>query len=154
VTFERSTNYRLVHAILTADARSYDAMGDDAAPAREAFRPNESPAIWYVIARADDGRALGLFVFVPLNSILWEIHNCFLPNAWGARALAAGRAVLPWFFAHSTARRIVGATPANNRLAVRYALKCGMVPYGTNPGAFQKHGVLHDLVLTGIDRPK
>jgi RimJ/RimL family protein N-acetyltransferase len=53
-------------------------------------------------------------------------------------------------FAHSPCRRIVGATPANNRLALRFAIACGMEHFGTNPKAFLKNGVLHDLILTGI----
>lgn len=150
MTFERSTDYVLIHKILTANARSYDAMGDDAAPPIGEFEVNQHPAIWYVIARSAEGDVVGLFTFIPLNAVCYEAHNCLLPRAWGPQALEAGRGVIAWMFAHSPCRRIVGATPAYLRLAVKFAKTSGMVEYGRNPKAFLKYAILHDLILTGI----
>jgi hypothetical protein len=150
VKFRRTTDYELVRQILTANARSYDAMCEDGSPRREEFRPIEHPAIWYVVAGSDAGVVYGLFMFVPQNAICYEVHNCFLPRAWGRQALEAGRGASGWMFANSPCRRIVGATPAYLRLALAFAKRSGMVEYGINPKAFLKNGVLHDLILTGI----
>lgn len=147
--FERSIDYNLIREIQTADARSYAAHCDDFAPSRADYQPNRHPDLWYVIAR-DRETALGLFVFVPLNAVLYEVHNCLLPVAWGSAAIRAGRGAAAWMFANSPARRIVGATPAHLRLAVAFAKRCGMVEYGRNPKSFLKGGELQDLILTGI----
>ncbi len=150
--FERSIDYLLIREIQTADERSYEAHRDDFAPSLAEYEPNRHPAIWYVIAREDQGTLLGLFVFVPLNTVCYEVHNCLLRRSWGPRAAEAGRGVLDWMFANSPARRIVGATPADLRLAVAFAKRCGMVEYGRNPRSFQRGGELRDLILMGISK--
>jgi hypothetical protein len=149
VTFERSIDYKLIREILTADPRSYDAMSDDASPSIAEFEPNQHPAIWYVVVRSAE-EPIGLFTFIPQNAVCYEAHTCMLRAAWGREALTAGRGVIGWMFEHSPCRRIVGATPAYLRLAVRFAESSGMVEYGRNPKAFLKNAILHDLILTGI----
>jgi RimJ/RimL family protein N-acetyltransferase len=147
VTFERTTDYALVRAVFTHRTQ-YGAMTDDFSPAPEDFQVNTDPRIWYVLAR-ENGRVLGVFTLLGQNTVLYEIHWSLLPCAWGRRTVPATTGAIAWMFAHSPARRIIGAIPAYNRLAIKLARRVGMREFGVNPRAFQKHGELHDLVLLG-----
>ena len=150
MTFERTRDLGFVRAILT-DPRIWPHVGDDFSGPRDTFQPNSDPRIWWV--RASNGDVhLGLFMFLPRSTVLWEEHVSMLPSAWGPKALKAGREVIPWLWEHTTCRRLIGEIPASNTLAIRYAEACGFERYGVNPRAFMKKGVLEDLVLLGISK--
>ena len=70
--FERSTDLRLVRAILT-DPDIYDRMGDDGIPPREEYQVPNHPGIWWITVW-DRERLLGLFAFFPENAICWATH--------------------------------------------------------------------------------
>lgn len=148
MTFERTTDYDLIRRVFTHPA-VYRHLGDDFSPAAADFAVNEHPDIWYVIARDELG-VLGVITFIPQSRILWEMHLCLLPDAWGSRAAKMGDSLYQWVWTNTPCRRITGAIPATNRLAIRWARVSGMEQYGTNPRAFRKGGRLIDLVLMGI----
>lgn len=149
ISFERTFDMDLVRSILTNNPRSYRAMGDDACPPLSEFKVHEDERIWYVIPR-DGEEVLGVFPFIPVNAVLYDVHLCILPAAWGGRSVPAFRGALDWMFENSPARRISGAVSAENRLAIKLALRCGMEIVGGHPKAFLKNGILHDVVLLGI----
>lgn len=151
MTFERTTDYRLVRAILT-DPGLYPHMGDDFAPAREEFRVNEHPAIWYVLV-IDDGELLGLFSFFPENQICWAAHVAMFRGTEPARTHQAGREVVDWLWAQSPCLRLIASVPVSNRAAVRFGLRAmGLRAYGRNKASFQKGGRLWDQILMGRSR--
>jgi RimJ/RimL family protein N-acetyltransferase len=150
MTFERTTNAVLIKLILRHPA-IWPHVGDDFAPSAEAFEPNLDSRLWYVTAH-DADELLGLFLFVPQTTVCWESHVSMLPSAWGRRALQAGRDVIPWLFAHTTCRRLIGQISEGNPRAIWYAKAAGMVEYGRNPQAWLKDGILHDQVLVGISK--
>jgi RimJ/RimL family protein N-acetyltransferase len=130
--------------------RLWDAGADDFAPAAEHFEVRVADGIRYV--RVDDAaRLLGIFIFVEQNRICWEIHFRVLPIAWGSRARDALRGAVEWAYQNG-ARRIVTSIPPSNRLAIRFAERCGFAEYGRNPNAVLKGGRLIDLVLLGHQR--
>lgn len=134
-----------------AHSALYDAGADDYAPTREAFRPRTDEAIYYV--RVDDGAGyLGLFVLAPQSAVCWEIHTRLLPCAWGDRALEAMRGIVAWAFAGGApgCRRITGAVPRENRLAIRFALRAGFQLFGVNEKSYLKNGRLTDQILLGV----
>lgn len=145
ISFARTRDLALVRRAI-ASPRVYDASSDDAAPPRQEFRPNDHPGIWFVTA-ADDRGLIGLFTFVPLNAVLWEIHAT---RVFGRGAVEALAGAVDWFTAETRARRIVASIPATNRAAIRCALRAGFREYGRNPRSFLKSGELVDLVLVGI----
>jgi RimJ/RimL family protein N-acetyltransferase len=151
IHFARIYDLEFVRAILS-HPRIFPHIGDDYAGPREAFTPNSDFRIWWVEAKGDQGELLGMFMFLPRSQVLWESHVALLPSAWGAKALRAGREVIPWVFEHTTCRRLIGEVPRSNTLAIRYAEACGFVRYGVNRRAFMKRGVLEDLVLLGISK--
>lgn len=152
LTFERTTNYELVRAIVTNPVL-YKHITDDGSPAREKFRPIEHSAIWYVLVWNDD-KLLGLFMFVPLNSVCFEVHTCLLPASWGKHTEAAAQGVAEWIWEHTACQRIITNVPSYNRLALRLALLSGMKEFGVNKDSFLKNGQLYDQIMLGISKPK
>jgi RimJ/RimL family protein N-acetyltransferase len=149
VLFERVYDLELVREMIAGDPRVYSLSSDDAAPERTAFRPNTHPAIWYVVA-ADELGVIGLFVLVPQNAVTWEMH---VTRAFGGRAVAAGRLILPWLFAELPGcRRIVAAIAGSNRVALRYAEAIGFRRFGVNESSFLRNGQLLDQVLLGVSK--
>ena len=148
--FKRVYDLELVRAVLS-HPRIFPHIGDDYAGPRESFTPNSDYRIWWVEAN-NDGELLGLFMFLPRSTVLWEMHVSLLPGAWGPPGLRAGRQVIPWVWENTTCRRLIGEVPRSNTLAIRWAEACGFTRFGVNPRAFMKRGVLEDLVLLGISR--
>lgn len=147
IAFARTSDLSLVRSLISGDARVWDAATDDGSPSREDFTPNDHPAIWYVVGR-DGAEIISLYTLIPVNAVCWELHvTRFFPRA-GAEALLALQA---WAFRNVPGcRRILATVTAANRLGLR-ALRCaGFIEYGRNPGAFLKHGQLHDLILLGV----
>jgi RimJ/RimL family protein N-acetyltransferase len=146
--FERTRDYDLVRQIMT-DPRVWPHISDDLAPAPTDFRPLECEAVWYVLV-IGAGEVLGLFAFVPQNSVCWEVHTCLDPRAWGATGARAARELPAWIWANTPCRRIVTSVPAYNRLALRFARAAGMQEFGVNPRSYLKNGELQDQVLLGL----
>jgi hypothetical protein len=149
VTFERTTDYPLVRAILTMPGL-YRHMGDDFAPAREAFELNTHPAIWYVLVLGEDGELHGLFSFFPENTICWQVHVAMLRGVSPAVTHLAGQGVVDWLWAHTGCERLIASVPACNRAAVRFGIEAmGLERYGCNEASFQKFGRRWNQILMG-----
>ena len=151
IYFERSKDYALIRGILTQPS-IWRHISDDFSPEPDEYRPIESESIWYVMVW-DGNELLGLWMFHPHNGICWEVHTALLPDAYGDRARAAAIGMTKWMWRNTPCRRIITHVPANNRLALRFAIEAGMEVYGTNPASFQKGGKLIDQICLGISRP-
>jgi hypothetical protein len=151
----RSQDYELIRRIMT-HPRVYPHISDDGSPAVEQYRPIENDALWYVILRdvkpADEVETLGLWLFVPENSVCWQVHTCLLPDAWGPQGRAAAKVLQEWIWTRTPCRRIVTVIPELNKLAVWFAFEAGMIPYGFNPHSFLKNGELWGQVLMGVSK--
>lgn len=145
IAFARVHDLALVRATITAPG-AWEPATDDSAPAIGDWDPNPHPAIWYVLA-SESERAISLYCLVPQNAVTWEIHAS---RVFGRGASAAHKAVFPWAFAATGARRIVASIPATNRIAIRAAERAGMTRYGLNPASYLKHGELIDQILLGV----
>lgn len=148
--FERTRDFELVRQIMTSP-QNWAAGADDYAGAPEDFRPREDEGIVYALA-FDGAELLGLFVLAAHSAVEYEIHTRLLPNGYGARATAAIRGVCAWFFETMSCKRIVGAVPETNRLAIRYASAAGFEQYGFNRASYAKGGQLIGQVLFGISK--
>lgn len=131
--------------------RIYPHITDDFSPPVESFEPGIHPNIHYVLAVSDEDNILGCFVFEEHSPVVWEVHTCLLPEAWGSSERIC-RMVAEWVFSRTEVNRIVTQVPAHNRLAYRLAKRAGMTEYGRNPASFKKHGVLEDVILLGLTR--
>lgn len=151
--FERSFDYTLIRQTMTTPA-IYRMIGDDSSPAVEDFRPPEHELIRYVLAY-DGDELLGCFIFTPESSACLQVHTCLLPIAplIAGRSLAAARGVIQWIWETTGYCRIVTRVPDFNRLALRFALKAGMVEFGVNPMSYRKNGILQGQTYLGIGKP-
>lgn len=145
--FERTTDAELIRVIVT-HPKVYAKVTDDNAPSPEKWRPQMNEAAWYVLVW-DEDVILGLWAFFPENSVTWKAHICYLPDAYGV-SIEATRDLFRWVFSNTACRRIVGAIPFSNKLALRMAAGAGCKPFGIDEGSFLKDGRLQDRVMMGI----
>mgnify|MGYP001588587207 CR=1 FL=1 len=129
--------------------RIWPSISDDGSPAREAFQA--SPSLTY-LGMFEGHEYLGLFVLHQHNAIMWEVHTCLLPSAWGSRAQACAKLCVEWIFDNTECRRLITSVPVGNALAERLAGAAGMVRYGTNPRSFLKNGQELDQIMLGISK--
>lgn len=150
MTFEPTNDMQLVKQIVT-HPKLWPYLSDDFSPDPESFEPIQAPGIIYLLVR--DGEAvLGCFVLHPHSAIVWEVHTCLLPAAWG-RSEEATRGGTEWIWANLNCVRLITNVPVSNPLALRLAKRSGMEEYGRNPHSFMKHGKTETMVLLGITRP-
>ena len=114
------------------------------------WEPVFHPSIIY-LAAFDDSELLGLFLLKKDNAATVQGHLAFLPNAYG-RTVDPLRLAIEWVWANTGFKRITAGIPRCNGLARRVVERAGMTRFGTNPGAWLKHGLLHDVDLYGISR--
>jgi RimJ/RimL family protein N-acetyltransferase len=146
VTFERTHDMCFVASVYTLP-RVWPWIGDDYAPEPWTFQPNNDPRIVYLFCREEE--LVGLFTFLPQNTVCWEGHIILLPRR-KTRGHVILRGALDWMFENTSAQRITGSIPAYNRLTVKLVQRAGMTQFGVNPKSFQKNGRLEDQVLFGL----
>lgn len=151
IRFERTRNLKLIASIMT-HPDLWPWLSDDFYPAPENFLPIESEAIFHLMA-FDGDEPLGLYITHPINTLLWEVHHALLPKAWGPRALEIGRAFEAWMWLNTDALKLVGFTPACNKLALRYAKQLGMQEVARVAKCYQRRFELHDIVILEKAKP-
>lgn len=103
---------------------------------------------------SDAGQDIGVFIVNAHSNYLWEIHEAFLPEYWGIRALQATIEFREFIWRETKCLRLFGQIVKSNRLALRFAKAAGMVEFGVHPESFMKGGKMQDQILVGISRPK
>ena len=90
-----------------------------------------------------------IFMGNELAGIVWlnnfqrrsaNIHFCLFKNAWGKESVSIGKAILKEFLYMKDSQGyvfdvLIGETPANNRLAVKWIHESGMTVVGEIPNA-------------------
>jgi hypothetical protein len=102
----------------------------------------------------DGEELLGLWMFVPQNSVCLEVHTCLLPGHGFRRSRVAAKEAAEWIWANTNCQRIFTNVPVFNVIAKRFAEAAGMAEFGVNEASFIKDGKLHDQVQLGMSRPK
>lgn len=148
--FRRTEDLSLIRRIVT-HPKIWPMVTDDFSPAPEYWQPIQSPAVVYALAE-EQGRILGLFMFIAESPVCSGVHICMLPEVWGRSAKIAA-AAWGWIFETTNCRRITGAIPIFNAAAIHGAIRSGMRPFGVNPRSYMKHGKLHHQLLLGVSRP-
>ena len=75
--------------------RIWPHISDDFAPPPDQFEPVMAPGIYY-LAPEHDGQRVGVFMYMPHSTILFEVHTCILPLYRGGPAIKAARNSLAW----------------------------------------------------------
>ena len=151
-TFQRTTDVDLIRSI-AAHPRLYRHLHDDFAPPRDEWTPIVHELVSYMVAYKD-GKPIGLFIVSAHSPVLWEIHECFLPEAWGEQSISATIQFREWIWKESACQRLFGQIVESNRLALRFAKAAGMSQFGMHPKSFMKHGRMQDQILVGLSRPE
>lgn len=131
--------------------RIYPHIKDDTCPAAAEFEPVLDGPFVYVGAYRG-AQFLGLFMLHAHSTVLWEVHTCLLPDAWGSTALRCTEACAEWVWSNTTCERLITAVPEGNELALRLAKRSGMVEYGSNPASFLRDGKLIAQTLLGMSK--
>ncbi len=152
MTFEPTTDMQLVRQIMT-HRDVYPGISDDGCPAANEFRPMEGSLICYLLVILK-GKAVGLFVFVPHNTVTLEVHICLLRTCWGPRAIDAARGAAKWIWQHTRCERVVANIPEFNTHARRLAEAAGLTVMGINKRSYLKRGRLWDQFMFGISKPE
>lgn len=153
MTFERTYDMRLVREVM-CHPKIYPFISDDGSPAVEDFQPIDNPAVLYLVCK-DGEELLGVWMFIPQNSVTVEVHTCLLPGHGFRRAREAAKGAAAWIWVNYTGcHRIVTTVPSFNRIAREFAEAAGMTIFGSNPASFAREGILYDQDLLGMSRPK
>jgi hypothetical protein len=121
------------------------------------FLQSVMDAVWQWVAQDDEERVPlapffdrlvclewpeGGFVFFPKGNDVWEVHTLFLPGA--KDALSCAKEAAAFMFA-GPCQRIVTKVPVDNIPADRLTRKMGFTLTHTEPGAFLRGGVRHNV---------
>ena len=149
ITFERTHDLCLVKPACTRCQAS--GRGSATITPRSRGRSSSTMTRASCTCCAGSKSLVGLFTFLPQNTVCWEVHIILLPRR-KTRGHVILRGALDWMFENTTAQRIVGAVPQYNRLAVQVAQRAGMKIFGVNPNSFMKNGKLENQVLFGLSK--
>jgi hypothetical protein len=123
------------------------------------FAKNRENELFFVFY---DGREAGFFWLNRFRGKAAFIAYCLYKDFWGDEALLISRKCIEFLFArkndHGEHRLdvLLGLTPANNKLAVKFLLKNGMIVSGKVPGLLYDAGTeaTVDGILSYIQRNK
>jgi RimJ/RimL family protein N-acetyltransferase len=107
------------------------------------------PQVCFVLV-SEDGEDIGAFMFVPYNSISYELHTAFLPGHRGRKVIEAALLTMEYLFTQTPCRKVMTRIPENNRRAVVMARMCGMSQEGLDRKSFLKGGQLLDQHVFGL----
>ena len=93
-----------------------------------------------------------LFIFTPLNGVLYHGHMQCLPEARGKEFLKSARLAIDYMFSKTPCLKIIGFTPTKNRGAILMALRVGFKKEGILTKSFLWGGELYDQVITGLSK--
>lgn len=92
--------------------------------------------------------------FVRAGAVRWDVHIGIRKGADRKHSVESARAAARWMIEHEDCRKLTAFIPANNRAAVIFARRCGMVEEGWLKGAHLQGGKLHDVVVFGSTKER
>lgn len=149
---ERIQDPKLIK-MLASHPAIFPHVTDDWVKTPEQWDAPRSETIVYLVA--SDGHVFfGFGAFVPVTWSCYQAHMGFLPCSYGEQALSTFRSMIDWMWANSTAGRLVGEIPIDNRRAIAFAMSAGFIEYGVNQKSRLRGGRLVDQVCLGISKPE
>lgn len=113
------------------------------------FEPVLHDSVYYLVPTLT-GVSCGAFMYVPQNSIMYEVHSCVLPEHRGPLAIEFAKESLKWMVMNTNCQKVITHVPENNRLALAFAKRAGMQLEGINRKSYQKAGAIIDQFVLGI----
>ena len=115
------------------------------------FIRNKKNEIYFV---EYDGIEAGFFWLTRFRHKSAFINYCFYKNFWGSKAFTVSQLCIDYIFNRKdkygqfTLDVLLGLTPANNKLAIKFLLKNGMTVLGKIPGILYNY--TEDTPMDGI----
>lgn len=115
------------------------------------FIKNKEHEVFFVKYEGEDAGFFWLTEFKPKSAF---IHYCFHKNMWGKKTLQISKACLEFILNKKNSHgeyainTLLGLTPANNKLAIKFLMANGMTILGTIPGML--HDVKENQPMDGI----
>jgi RimJ/RimL family protein N-acetyltransferase len=147
IVIKRTHDMDLVHMIWT-NSRLFKYMCDDYSNNPALYTPVDSPYLYYLVPYIND-KPMGVILFIPNNSITYQVHIGMLPRFWGKMTQEACELTIEWLKANTACKKIMSLTPVNNKIALALAKRCGFVQQGVLTKSILMNGQLIDQVLTG-----
>lgn len=113
------------------------------------YEPAINDLVYYLVPTIQ-GVSCGVFMFVPQNTIMYEVHSCLLPEYRGKDSHELAKDALLWMVNNTMCRKVITHVPENNRLALAFAKRAGMTLEGINRKSYQKAGEILDQFILGI----
>lgn len=82
---------------------------------------------------AFDGKLLGLAWLNSVHDKHALAHFCMMREAWGKKTLQVGQEILKYWNSFDVLDVIIGNTPSDNKLAIKYIQKLGFTVIGEIP---------------------
>lgn len=149
---ERIRDPKLVQMLATHPS-IFKHVSDDWVKRPEDWVAPVSDSIVYLVA-SDEEIFFGFGAFFPQTWTCYQAHMGFLPCSYGEQSLSSFKSMLGWMWENSTASRIIGEIPVQNRTAIAFAINAGFERYGVNVKSRLRGGVLVDQVCLGISKPE
>lgn len=102
----------------------------------------------------EQGKAVGIGWINAQGYNFAFAHFVFLPEIWGAKSLAAGHALLDYWFKFSVIDFLLGLIPKFNAHACNYVERLGWTKVGEIPKWAIRKDEKHPGVLYYIERPE
>lgn len=99
-----------------------------------------------------DGLLVGVTTFEFITGACANAHVAYLPIAYGRISKECGRLALQYIWDNTMAEVVMGMTPENYRLALRYLKDLGFEPSGEIPQAYRHGGKAVSMILNHIKR--
>ena len=115
------------------------------------FIRNKNNEIYFV---EYDGKEAGFFWLTKFQQKSAFINYCFYKNFWGKKALNVSQLCIDFIFNRKdiygqyTLDVLLGLTPANNKLAIKFLLKNGMTVLGKIPSILYNY--IENTTVDGI----
>jgi len=93
-----------------------------------------------------------IFLFIPVNSVMYDVHTNILPNGRGKLAIKAAKQAMEWMFTGTSCLKLISWVPVFNKAAIKFSLMCGLKKEGNSAKSFFKDGNLYDQILFGITK--
>ena len=92
-----------------------------------------------------------IFVYIPINSITYEVHSNVLPPARN-RSSELALMTVKYMFEQTKCMKIKTHVPVFNTPALHLSFKCGLRVEGNLRESFLKNNKLYDQIILGLSK--
>ena len=108
----------------------------------------------YVFLCSDENGIGGMFLFMKLTTVIYEVHIAALPHFRGARMQEAGKQLFKEMLAMDDCYKLTGRIPVTNEAANKYVVKVGFEHEGICKNSIFVGDELVDQNYWGLGRKK